>query len=176
MSARTPSLRRHKPSQQGVVTLNGRDVSPGRWPDGKRKPPAAVQTAYDAVLAEWLASGRIVVPGSDPQQAPVTVAQVIAAFWKHAEVHYRDQDGKVTHEAYEMKLALRPVQHLYGELPAAKFSPLKLKAVRQLMVDGYHHPKFDDQAALSRGVVNHRIRRIVRAFKWAVSEELVPPT
>ncbi len=30
-------------------------------------------------------------------------------------------------------------------------------------------------AGLSRGVVNHRVRRIKRAFKWAVEEELVPP-
>jgi len=29
---------------------------------------------------------------------------------------------------------------------------------------------------LSRGVVNHRISRIKRVFKWAVAEELVPPS
>jgi integrase len=32
-----------------------------------------------------------------------------------------------------------------------------------------------DSGVLSRGVINHRIGRIKRAFKWAVSEELVPP-
>jgi integrase len=31
-----------------------------------------------------------------------------------------------------------------------------------------------DGQALSRGVINNRIRRIVRMFKWAVSEELAP--
>src|SRR5262249_11821594 len=60
------------------------------------------------------------------------------------------------------------------DLPAAQFSPLKLKAVRQLTVSGYEHPKYGPQPPLSRGVVNHRVRRIIRAYKWAVAEELVP--
>jgi integrase len=47
-----------------------------------------------------------------------------------------------------------------------EFGPLKLKAVRQRMAD----------AALCRGVVNQRVARIVRMFKWAVSEEIVPET
>lgn len=29
---------------------------------------------------------------------------------------------------------------------------------------------------LSRGVINNRINRIKRIFKWAVSEELIPPS
>jgi hypothetical protein len=49
-----PSLRRHKPSQQGVVTLNCRDHYLGPWPKGQRKPPAAIQDAYDALITEWL--------------------------------------------------------------------------------------------------------------------------
>src|SRR5262249_19067848 len=30
------------------------------------------------------------------------------------------------------------------------------------------------EKALSRGVINQRVRRIVRVFRWAVAEELVP--
>ena len=41
---------------------------------------------------------------------------------------------------------------------------MKLKAVRQAMVD----------AGLNRRVINHRVGRVVRVFKWAVAEELVP--
>jgi hypothetical protein len=55
---------------------------------------------------------------------------------------------------------------LYGEAPAAEFSPLKLKAVRQRMID----------AGLCRGVSNQRVGRIVRMFKWAVAEEKKPVT
>ena len=39
----TSQLRRHKPSRQAVVTLNGTDHYLGSWPASKRKPPEAVR-------------------------------------------------------------------------------------------------------------------------------------
>jgi integrase len=174
MPERVPSLRRHKPSGQAVVTLNGHDLYLGPWPATLRKPPPEVKTLYDSTIAEWLASGRRAIPGKAEEPEAVTVSQVLDAYWKHSQQHYRDPDGNPTHEVDEMRLALRPVRHLYADMSAAEFSPLKLKAVRQLMIDGYQHPKYGPQGKLSRGVVNHRVQRIVRAFKWAVSEELVP--
>src|SRR5207249_1463949 len=51
-----------------------------------------------------------------------------------------------------------------GSTPAASFGPKRLKAVRDRMV-------VDN---LARGVINQRVGRIVRAFRWAGSEELVP--
>lgn len=134
-SFRTPSLRRHKPSQQGVVTLNGHDHYLGPWPKSSQKPPAAVQRGYDALIAEWLAGGRQLPPkgaGATP-----TVALVIDRFWPHVEEHYRRPDGTPTSEVSEFKYALRVANHLYADLPASDFSPLKLEAVRQLMVNGY---------------------------------------
>lgn len=163
---RTPSLRRHKPSGQAVVILNGTDHYLGQ-----RKAPPAVREAYDRLIAEWLANGRR-LPSVAGGAAP-TVAELIALFWKHVETYYRREDGTQTSEVYEYKGALRTVNHLYGSLPAAEFSPLKLKAVRQLMLDGYTHPKYGPQIALSRGVINQRVRRIVCMFKWAVAKELV---
>jgi integrase len=169
---RTPSLRRHKPSSQAVVTLDGKDHYLGPWPAGRRKPPPAAQEAYDRLIAEWLANGRRL-----PQRAeetPLTVADLVLAYFRHAEQHYRRPDGTPTSEIREYKLALRPVVHLYRSLPAAEFGPLALKAVRQLMVDGYGHPKYGPQGSVSRGVVNQRVGRIKRAFRWAVENELVP--
>jgi integrase len=92
----------------------------------------------------------------------------------HAESYYRRTDGKVTNEVSEFAYTLRPVNHLYGAQAAADFSPLKLKAVRELMVKGYDHPRHGTQEALSRALINKRVRRIVLVFKWGVSEELVP--
>ena len=69
-----------------------------------------------------------------------------------------------TSELGDYKLSLRPLRELFGPTPAGEFSPLKLKAVRQRMID----------AGLSRGVINQRVGRIKRVFKWGVSEELVP--
>ena len=66
-----------------------------------------------------------------------------------------------------MKYALRPVRQVYGRTLVRDFGPLALKAVRQHMI------KEED---LSRGVINNRVNRIKRVFKWAVSEQLAPAT
>jgi hypothetical protein len=56
------------------------------------------------------------------------------------------------------------VHELYGTTPAVEFGPKKLAAVRAKMVE----------LDLCRTVINKRIDRVKRAFKWAVSEELLP--
>jgi hypothetical protein len=175
-----PSLRRHKPSGLGVVTLNGKDHYLGRWPAGRREPPPDVRQAYDRLLSDWLENGRRLAAPAEAPPAPtgcaggLTVAEVIARFWTHAERYYRYPDGRPTNELSDYRYSLRPLNHLYGALPARKFGPRKLKAVRRLMVQGYEHPKYGTQAPLSRGVVNQRVARIARAFRWAVEEQLIP--
>src|SRR5262249_52784747 len=52
-----------------------------------------------------------------------------------AEWHYRHADGTPTSETNNLRLSFRPLKALYGMLPAAEFSPLRLKAVRQKMAD-----------------------------------------
>jgi integrase len=171
---RIPSLRRHKPSGQGVVTLNNHDHYLGRWPSDLADPPPEVRAEYDRLVSEWLASGRR-CPSTQVQgpDSGISINELVLAFWTHAEQHYRYPDGKPTNELSDYRLSLRPLKHLYGSTPAQEFGPLALKAIRQLMIDGYDHPEYGPQPALSRGVINQRIGRIVRAFKWAVAEELV---
>ena len=159
---RQPSYRLHKATGQAVVTLNGREIYLGKH--GTK----ASKAAYDRKLAEWLAGGRRLPGGTT-----VTVAGVIKVYWPFAEKHYRRLDGTPTNEINEVKASIRPLNHLYGTLPAASFGPLALKAIRQLMIDGYEHPKYGHQVPLSRGVINHRLARIKRMFRWAVENELV---
>jgi integrase len=83
----------------------------------------------------------------------------------HAEKHYRRSDGSTTNEFHEYKLTIRHVRELYGLSPARDFGPLALKAVRQKFIN----------AGWCRGFINQRIGRVRRMFKWAASEELVPP-
>ena len=78
--------------------------------------------------------------------------------------HYRRADGTPTGELDNYRDSLRPLRRLYGRTPAADFGPLALKAVRQAMID----------AGLARTTINQRVGRIVRLFKWAVENELVP--
>ncbi len=87
-------------------------------------------------------------------------------FWSHVEKHYRHADGTPTGEVDGYRLSLRPLRRLYSALPVTEFSPLKLKAVRQAIIN----------ADLCRGVINQRVGRVVRMFRWAVEEELVPET
>src|SRR5712692_8941516 len=157
--ARTPSYRRHKGSGQGVVTIDGKDIYLGVY--GTK----ASRNAYDRVIGEWLANGRRL-----PKSDSVTVAKIIEGYWQHAQGYYRRQDGTQTNEVAQMRYALRPLNHLYGPTLMAEFGPLALKAVRQLMIDGYRHPKFGPQERLCRTNINARIKRICRMVKWAVEQ------
>jgi len=166
-----PSYRKHKQSGQAVVTLTDpsgarRDVLLGKHGT------AASRQEYARVIAEWEAAGRR-LPAHNPQMPDLSVNELVLAFMGHAKQHYRRPDGTHTTEINEYRLALRPVVHLYGHTRAAAFGPLALKAVRDLIVQGWKHPKYGEQAGLSRGVVNQRIGRVRRVWKWGVENELL---
>jgi integrase len=153
---KTPSYRRHKPSNQAVVTIAGRDHYLGPWQS------AASKREYDRIIAEWLAAGRRPVA----QRTDLTLTELTLAYYRFAEHYYTGRHGCVSKELKNIKVAMRPLKRLYGVTRAADFGPVALKAVRQIMVD----------AGLSRGYTNHSIGRIRRMFKWAVGNELVPPS
>jgi hypothetical protein len=90
----------------------------------------------------------------------------LLAYLEHAGQHYRGPDGSSTDEHRHIKSAIRYVRELYGEIPAADFGPLALKAVRQKFV----------QQNWCRKTANARVEWVRRVFKWAVAEELIPPT
>ena len=114
-------------SGQAVVTLCGRDFYLG--PFGT----SASRHAYDRLIAEWSGNGRSLrVAGAE-----ISVVELIAAYRHSSE--------------YEATLlSLRPLKELYCRLLACEFSPLKLKAVRQKMIE----------SDLCRNEVNKRIGRI----------------
>ena len=155
---KVPSYRLHKPTGQGVVRLDGRDHYLG-----KHGTEASLE-AYRRTVANWLVAGPPSL-ASPPVVPTPTVDEVILAFWtRHAEVHYRRADGTTTGELANYRDSLRPLRRLFGGTLAGDFSPLALKAVRRAMID----------SGLARGTINQRIGRIVRLYKWAASEELVP--
>jgi integrase len=157
VSVRTPSYRLHRPTGQAVVTLNGKDVYLG-----KHGTPES-RAAFDRVIAEWLANGRqLPAPGGT---RGLSVAELILAYYRFAETYYR-KNGAPTTEVEAVRASLRPLRQLYGGTPAGEFGPLKLKAVRQAMID----------SGLCRNEVNKRTGRVVRCFKWGVENELVPPS
>jgi integrase len=158
LSSAVPKYRKHKPSGQAVVTLGGRDHYLG--PHSSKSSIAL----YDRLVAEYLATGRRTT-AQEAINEEITVAELIAAFWKHAQKYYR-KNGKPTSELHIIKMAVKVLKEFYGREAAADFGPLKLKACREAMIG----------KAYSRTTVNSLVSRIKNVFRWGVAEQLVPAT
>jgi integrase len=94
----------------------------------------------------------------------ISVAELLLAFLRHAERHYRRPDGTNTDELANCKQTARVVRETHAHVPAAEFGPLALKAVRQRMIE----------RGWSRKNINLHVGRIRRAFKFGVENEVVP--
>ena len=80
-----PSLRLHRASGQGVVTLNGREFYLG-----PRAEPAC-EERYNALLARWISNGRRPIEGTREARADdngITVVELIAKYVEFAEDRY----------------------------------------------------------------------------------------
>ncbi len=155
--SRLPSYRLHKPTRQAVVTIGGRDVYLG-----KHESPES-RAEYDRIIAEWLATGRRPIVADSGSGADLSINEMLLAYLHHADSYYV-KNGKPTTEPVNIRLALRPLRQLYGHTLAREFGPLRLKAVRQAFID----------SSLCRSEVNKRVRHVLRAFKWAVGDEMIP--
>ena len=150
---RVPSLRHHRPSGRAVVSLNGKDYYLGRYGSQESK------AEYQRLLAEFL-SGGLQTGSAKPD---LTINELAAEYLKFADGYYR-KGGEPTAEPENIGLANRPLRQLYGHTLASEFGPIRLKAVRQAMID----------SGLCRNEINKRVGKIVRMVKWGVSEELIP--
>ena len=158
---RIPKYRHYKPKDLAVVRIDGVDQYLGRYSS-----PESLEK-YHRLVAEWLSDGQVPIPAAEGDgDGGLTVTELIAAYWRHAEGYYRKDGGEPTKELGCLRDAMRPLQALYGRTAANDFGPKKLKAVRQAMID----------AGLARTVVNGRIGRVKRAFRWAAAEEIILAT
>ncbi len=154
-----PKLTHHKASGKAVVRLSGVDIYCGVYGSPEAK------IAYDRAIAEWLARGRAQDVRPTSAVSPgLSVNELLLAFVKHADQHYRRPDGTPTNEINEYRQTLRVVRDHYGLTPAAEFGPIAMKAVRQAMIN----------RGWCRGLVNQRVNRVRRVFKWGASDELIP--
>ncbi|MCP3918401.1 MAG: site-specific integrase [bacterium] len=110
--------------------------------------------------ARWIREYRIVGGPPASEQDGLSVAGLVAAFLNNVE----EELGESTHVVH-YRSALEVLTELYGGLPAAEFSPLKLAAVREAMTE---------TDRWSRSTLNAHLGRIRRAFRWGVAHELVP--
>lgn len=159
--SRLPKYRHYKPKNLAVVRIDGKDHYLGRYDS-----PESHEN-YRRVLAEWLAKGR--TDREVPEQqadtdSGLTINELILAYVKFVDGYYV-KDGRPTVEPTNVRLVMRLLRQLYGRSPVSSFGPLALKAVRNEMI----------RAGDCRTEINRRVGRIVRMFKWGVSEELVHP-
>jgi len=152
-----PSYRLHKNSGQAIVTLNGTDHYLGPWQS------EASRAKYDRLIREWIAAGRTTAQPAQP--SGVTVAELLLAYLREADVAYR-KNGKPTSHLHNIHDAVVPLSEMYGQATTADFGPLKLKAVREVFV----------QRRLCRSTINKHTGTIKRIFKWGTENELVPPS
>ncbi|MFO0802002.1 MAG: hypothetical protein U0791_02600 [Gemmataceae bacterium] len=145
-----PTPREHKGAEVVDVYIDGRrrQITPG---------PAGSEQARREYA-------RIVAEGGSGKKADITINEMASAFLKWADGFYLRADGTATHEIIEYEIVAKLLRELYGHVLATEFGPLALKAVRSRMV----------AKGWCRSLVNRRIGRVRRIFKWAAAEESIP--
>lgn len=148
---RKPVYSLHKTSGQARVRIDGREIYLGVYgsPESRDR--------YNELVTLWAARHP------EAGQYTLTVDELALAFLRHAETHYVKQ-GRQTSEVHCIRAALRFLVAEAGTRRARDFSPKMLKAVRERMID----------SGAVRTSINAQVKRIRRAFRWAVSEELIP--
>lgn len=156
MPRKPPSYRKHKASNQAIVTLydaatgKRRDVYLGLYRSAESR------RRYAAIVAQWEGRERQ-LPPTAKAGGRVTVARLIRDWWRHLKRAYPSG------EYHNFRTTLRLLRALYGDLPADEFGPLLLQELRVAMLG----------KKWSRGVINRRVRHLQRMFRWAVGQELV---
>ena len=105
-----PSYRRHS-SGQARVTLDGQDHLLGPY----NSPQS--QEAYRRLIREWL-ENRAKTTRQEAEKEPLSVNELILAYWKHAERYYGFDLNPDRGDAHNLKAALQVARALYGRTPA----------------------------------------------------------
>jgi len=95
----------------------------------------------------------------------VNIASLVRAYMEYANDYYVDSEGNLTKEPGNIRYSVRPLIDLFANLALEEFGPLRLKEVRQRMIE----------LQWCRKLINRRVSIIKRMFKWAVSEQIVSP-
>lgn len=151
---RLPVYGRHS-SGQARVRIGGQEIYLGKFGTAESR------DAYQQVVATYVATGKVISPlrvEKAVESGGPTVNDVLLEYTTR-ELAQRSRDLQK-----RTKRALRPLRLLYGETPANAFGPRALATVRE---------EFERTGKLCRKEVNSRVQMIKRAFKWAVSRELV---
>jgi len=127
---------------------------------------------YLRVLAAWEDADRVVAPPRSVARRKfrrpegITVAEIVLGYFKAVKARHHKADGTLTNHGQTIRAALRCLREEAGDHAAHDFGPKTLRQVRDAMATS---------GRFNREMVNRNTRYIVAAFRWAVTEELIPP-
>lgn len=130
-------------------------------PIGARFATCDYNTAVE--VAKSILQKHLFESGQKAQGDILNVATLVRAYMDYANGYYVDFEGNPTSEPINIKYTLKPLVELFANLPIEEFGPLRLKEVRQKMIEH----------GLCRKLINRRVCITKRMFKWAVSEQIV---
>ena len=144
-----------KVQMPGEDKLTSRPLKPvgSRWATTDRN------VALELAVQLW--QSAVYSASLNPNQATVThLASLAAAYFSYADGYYVH-----SREASDIRCSIKPLLELFSTLPVEEFGPLRLLEVREQMI----------QLNWSRKLINQRMGRIKRMFKWAVSRQMISP-
>jgi len=152
---RVPKYRKH-PRGYAFVECGGKR----RRLPGDYNSPESLE-AYTRFLDSLQRAAKHEMPPLMPGET-ITTKRLIAHYLLWAADYYANDPTEIQ----QLRYAAAKMLAVASRLPAARFGPLTLRAVRDTMID----------AGWSRGYINHQIGRVRRIFRWGVEHELVPPS
>ena len=153
----------------GEATKKARPLIPPGSGFATADPGVAEDVARDMYARAVFEHGQTDVqrqPRRESRPQVRTVAGLVREYLAHARRYYVSPDGEQSGEADRIEIALRPLIEHCPALPVERFGPLAPKEYRDRMIE----------ANLCRSYVNKRVNMVRRMFRWAVEEELVPPS
>ncbi len=180
---RPPQYRRHKSTNQAVVSFLGSKIYLGpygsqqsheryqellkQWETARHEQRNAACGNSDEEPSSDLAESVTVesLQAKRRAQAPITLSELILVYRRHTHLYYQ-KNGEVTREAGAIDDALRILRKHYGLTFIKGFGPVSLGKLRDPMID---------ELDWSRKYINKQVNRIRGMFTWGASQELLDP-
>ena len=159
-SSKLPKYALHRASGQARVLVNGKHIYLGKF--GSVESQQKCADIITKLASESLAAISDLPSGQFPD---LTIDDLLLRYLQFARSYYCEA-GVPSKEYRCMTDAIKHLRPRYGTCSAQQFGPRKLAIVREDMI----------LQGLARTVINNRINRIRRVFKWGVSMELISPS
>lgn len=89
---------------------------------------------------------------------------MLIGFFEYAQTYYRTADGELSEEYHHNRRVAGMLRSAVGSQLAKDVGPKRMKMIREEMV----------AKGWTRNFINDQFQRLVRMFRWAASEEMIP--